>query len=71
MGDIYENAVEAEVDRAQQQALLVALNAAEQSLRREECGPWRISGRDDGAGGSIHGLGQWQASTLHAVSIAA
>jgi hypothetical protein len=50
MGDTYDSAAEAEADRAQQLALLAALNATERALRRDECGAWRINGRNDGAG---------------------
>jgi hypothetical protein len=44
MGDSYATASEAEADRAQQLALLAALNATERALRRDECGAWTILG---------------------------
>jgi len=42
--DIYDDAADAEDDRAQQIQLLNALGAANRSLRRDECSAWCISG---------------------------
>jgi hypothetical protein len=55
MGNIntYDSATEAEADRAQQKALLTALNAWDRALRRDDCGAWCISGNQ----GSIHTWG--------------
>jgi hypothetical protein len=53
MGDTYDSAAEAEVDRAQQKALIAALNASDRALRRDECGAWCVSGDR----GSIHTWG--------------
>jgi hypothetical protein len=55
MGNIntYDSATDAEADRAQQKALLKALNAWDRALRRDECGAWTITGTR----GSIHTLG--------------
>ena len=50
MGDTYYSAAEAEADRAQQKALIAALNASDRALRRDECGAWRIAGER----GSVH-----------------
>jgi hypothetical protein len=44
MPDTYDTAAEAEADRAQQLALLSALDATSRALRRDECGAWCISG---------------------------
>jgi hypothetical protein len=65
MGDTYDSAVEAEADRAQQLALLAALNATERALRRDECGVWRFNGRNDGADGSIHTCGDRKSWVLY------
>jgi hypothetical protein len=65
MGDTYATASEAEADRGQQQALLAALNATERALRRDECGAWRINGRNDGTGGSIHTWGDGNTWVLY------
>src|SRR5262245_22994897 len=53
MCDTYETAAEAEADRAQQRALLAALNGWGRALRRDECGAWCIKGKC----GSIHTWG--------------
>jgi hypothetical protein len=53
MGDTYDSAAEAEVDRAQQKILLVALNAWDRALRRDECRAWTISGNT----GTVHTWG--------------
>ena len=45
MGDTYNSAAEAEADRAQQKALLVALNAWDRALRWNECGAWCLRGK--------------------------
>jgi len=49
----YNTMAEAEADRAQQKALLTALNGWGRALRLDECGAWRING----ACGSIHTWG--------------
>lgn len=49
----YETAAEAEADRKQQRALLLALNAWDRALRRDDCGAWCISGTR----GSVHTWG--------------
>src|SRR5215813_12643391 len=54
----YASTADADADRGQQRALLVALNASDRTLRRDECGAWTISGKQ----GSIHtwgGRGTW------------
>ena len=53
MADTMDTAAEAEADREQQKALLAALGASGRSLRRDECGAWRITG----ARGSVHSWG--------------
>ena len=53
MRDTYETVAEADADRAQQKALLVALGAWDRALRRDECGAWTISGER----GTIHTYG--------------
>ena len=53
MGDTYNSAAEAEIDRAQQRSLLTALNGTDRALRRDECGAWCISGQH----GTIHTWG--------------
>ena len=65
MGDTYDSAAEADTDRAQQQALIAALYATERALRRDECGAWRINGRNDGAGKSIHTSGDGKTWVLY------
>jgi hypothetical protein len=40
----YASLEEAEADREMQRSLLVALDASKPSLRRDECGAWRITG---------------------------
>jgi hypothetical protein len=57
----YANAVEADVDRAQQRALLLALNAWNRALRRDECGDWTISGTR----GTIHTWGNGKSWVLY------
>jgi hypothetical protein len=61
MTDTYDTAEEAEADRAQQLALLSALNATSTALRRDECGAWRISGQS----GSIHTWGDGKTWVLY------
>src|SRR5215467_185813 len=58
MGHIntYDSAAEAEADRAQQKALLAALNAWDRALRRDECGAWCIGGER----GTAHTWGDGQ-----------
>jgi hypothetical protein len=41
----YGAAKQAKADRDMQRSLLVALEASQRSLRRDECGAWRIRGR--------------------------
>jgi hypothetical protein len=41
----YATAEEAATDRDMQRSLLAALDASQRSLRRDECGAWRIKGR--------------------------
>jgi hypothetical protein len=55
MGNVntYDSATEAEADKAQQKALLKALNAWDRALRRDECGAWTITG----SRGTIHTCG--------------
>jgi hypothetical protein len=53
MRDTYDSGAEAETDRAQQKALLTALNGWDRALRRDECGAWTITG----SRGSIHSDG--------------
>jgi hypothetical protein len=53
MRDTYDSGVEAEADRAQQKAMLTALNAWDRALRRDDCGSWCITGK----AGSIHSSG--------------
>ena len=62
MGDTYENEIEAEADRAQQKALLAALNAWDRALRRDECGAWSIRGTR----GTIHTWGDGRTWALYA-----
>jgi hypothetical protein len=50
MGDVYDCEAVADADRAQQRALLVALNGWDRALRRDDCGVWTIIGNT----GSIH-----------------
>jgi hypothetical protein len=63
MGDTYNSAAEAEIDRAQQRSLLTALNASDRALRRDECGAWCISGER----GSIHTWGDGGTWALYVV----
>jgi len=54
MGDLtYDDAADAEADKAQQRNLLEALGAWDRALRRDECGAWRINGKH----GTIHTWG--------------
>jgi len=57
----YETVADAEADRAQQRALLAALNVWDRALRRDECGAWRI----DGKHGSVHTWGDCKSWVLH------
>jgi hypothetical protein len=43
--DTYKSGVEAVADNQTQVALVAALSASSLSLRRDECGAWRINGR--------------------------
>jgi len=63
MGQIntYDSAAEAEADRAQQKALLMALNAWDRALRRDEAGAWAICGKH----GSIHTWGNGKCWALY------
>jgi hypothetical protein len=42
----YRTIEEAEADHEMQRSLLAALDASKRSLRRDECGAWRITGRN-------------------------
>ena len=44
MHDTYDSAEDARLDRAQQRQLVRALCVSDLSLRRDECGAWRING---------------------------
>jgi hypothetical protein len=63
MGNIntYDSAADAEADRAQQKALLKALNAWDRALRRDECGAWTITG----SRGTIHTWGDGRTWVLY------
>jgi hypothetical protein len=56
----YDDAADADADRAQQKSLLVALNAWARALRRDECGAWTISGER----GTIHTWGDGKSWVL-------
>jgi hypothetical protein len=45
MGLSYETLEESAADRALQKTLVIALDAQRSSLRRDECGAWRIRGK--------------------------
>ena len=61
MANTYNDPEEAAADKAQQQALVVALGAWDRALRRDQCGAWRI----DGARGSIHTWGDGKTWVLY------
>jgi hypothetical protein len=61
MSDTYDSAAEADTDRALQRALLAALGAWDRALRRDECGAWRIAGKQ----GSIHTWGDGKTWVLY------
>lgn len=61
MGDTYDSAADAEVDREQQRQLLAALNAWDRALRRDECGAWTIMG----SRGTIHTWGDGKTWVLY------
>ena len=44
--DTYKSAAEGQADRDAQQTLLTALHASPLALRRDECGSWRITGKN-------------------------
>jgi len=52
-GDTYDTAEQAAADREQQRSLLVALNAWDRALRKDECNAWVVAGKH----GSIHTWG--------------
>jgi hypothetical protein len=60
MSDTYDTAAEAEADRAQQRALLVALGASDRVLRRDQCGAWQIGGKH----GTVHAWGDGKSWVL-------
>jgi hypothetical protein len=61
MGNTYDSAAEAEADKAQQKALLTALNAWDRALRRDECGTWTIIGMR----GTVHTWGDGRTWALY------
>jgi hypothetical protein len=61
MIDTYDSAADAAVDRTQQQALFVALNAWDRALRRDECSAWSINGN----AGTIHTFGDGASWVLY------
>jgi hypothetical protein len=61
MSDTYDSAADADADRGQQKALLAALCAWDRALRRDECGAWRVSGKQ----GSIHTWGDGRSWVLY------
>jgi len=61
MGDTYDSAADAEVDREQQRQLLAALNAWDRALRRDECGTWTIMG----SRGTVHTWGDGKTWVLY------
>jgi hypothetical protein len=56
----YDDAADADADRAQQKSLLVALNAWDRALCRDECGAWTLVGKQ----GSIHTWGDGKSWVL-------
>ena len=56
----YDSVAEAEADKAQQKALLAALNAWDRALHRDECGAWTISGTR----GTVHTWGDCRSWVL-------
>jgi len=61
MRDTYHSGAQAEADRAQQKLMLVALNASDRALRRDECGAWCISGTR----GTLHTWGDGKSWALY------
>ena len=61
-GDTYDSQAEAEADRDQQRSLLVALNAWDRALRRDDCSAWCIAGKHHGR---IYGWGDGKAWVLY------
>ena len=61
MGNTYDSASEADADRAQQKAMLMALNAWDRAVRRDECGAWTITG----CRGTIHTWGDEKTWVLY------
>ena len=60
MRDTYHSGAQPEADRAQQKLMLVALNASDRALRRDECGAWCISGTR----GTLHTWGNGKSWAL-------
>jgi hypothetical protein len=62
MRDTYHSGAqaEAEADRAQQKLMLVALNASDRAMRRDECEAWCISGTR----GTVHTWGNGKSWAL-------
>ena len=60
MRDTYHSGAQAEADRAQQKLMLVALNASDRALHRDECGAWCISGTR----GTLHTWGNGKSWAL-------
>jgi len=63
MADIYGTGPKGPSDRAQQRALLTALNATERALRLDECRAWQITGTR----GTIHTWGDGKTWVLFVV----
>jgi hypothetical protein len=63
----YDSAADADADRTQQKALLVALNAWDRALRREECGAWCIIGKQ-GPQGVLALQTSWRRTDDHGVA---
>ena len=63
MRDTYHSGAQAEADRAQQKLMLVALNASDRALHRDECGAWCISGTR----GTVHTWGNSKSWALFVI----
>jgi hypothetical protein len=62
--DTYKSGAEALADKQAQQALLTAMAAAQRSLRKDECGAWRITGNS----GHIYAWGDGESFALYIAS---
>jgi hypothetical protein len=62
--DTYKSGAEALADKRAHQALLIALVAAPRSLRKDECGAWRITGNS----GHIYSWGDGESFALYVAS---